>query len=68
MASLGLLLFTIPMRFIASTCKTTNLPSHLCTIDCKHRETPRSSLDVEDSLASHCENYSRAIYIGPVIV
>ena len=37
MMSLGLPRFTIPKRFCASTCKTTNLPSHRCTMDCRHR-------------------------------
>jgi hypothetical protein len=39
--NLGLPLLVMPRRFMASTCKTTNLRLHWLTIDCKHSMTPK---------------------------
>ena len=64
----GLPRLTIPKRLAAPTCSTTNLPSHIWTIACRQREIPKSSLYVEDEMASHSEKYSLAIYMGPDIV
>ena len=68
MMSLGLPRLTIPKRLAASTYSNTNLPSHLWTIACMQRKTPKSSLYVEDWMASHSEKYSLAISRGPDIV